>query len=76
MFCCCYIHRVYLFSQFVVDSEPEGKSAKRKPGEKKIQGFDRGLTPEKIIGATDTSGKRLYFFISMQTRVVSRSRGG
>lgn len=43
-------------------SEPEGKMAKRKTGEKKVQGFDRGLTPEKIIGATDSSGTKLSPF--------------
>lgn len=41
-------------------SEPEmGKPAKKKAGDKKMQGFDRGLAPEKIIGATDSSGKRI-----------------
>lgn len=44
--------------------EKEKNSRKRKAEdnpkkgkeEKKIHGFDRGLEPEKIIGATDSSG--------------------
>lgn len=27
--------------------------------DKRAHGFDRGLTPERIIGATDTSGKTI-----------------
>lgn len=35
---------------------------KKKPEEKekKAQGFDRGLEPERIIGATDSSGDLMF----------------
>lgn len=39
-------------------AEADGKATKKGMGtEKRAHGFDRGLTPERIIGATDTSGK-------------------
>lgn len=41
----------------------EMKGAKRKNDEKKVHGFDRGLQPEKIIGATDSSGILIYDFL-------------
>lgn len=34
----------------------EAKPQKKLREEKKVFGFDRGLAPEKIIGATDSSG--------------------
>ena len=34
----------------------EAKSSAKKKSDRK-EGFDRGLVPERIIGATDTSGK-------------------
>lgn len=42
---------------FCLAGEADGKTVKKGVGtDKKVQGFDRGLTPERIIGATDTSG--------------------
>lgn len=40
---------------------PVPQSAKKKtPDEKKLQGFERGLEPEKILGATDSSGQLMF----------------
>lgn len=38
-------------------SQEGSKSQKRKTDDNKSHGFERGLEPEKIIGATDSSGK-------------------
>lgn len=40
-------------------STPTPEVTKKAKNEKKIVGFDRGLQPEKIIGATDSSGNYL-----------------
>lgn len=40
---------------------PDQKPAKKKlPDDKKLQGFDRNLEPERIIGATDSSGELMF----------------
>lgn len=39
-------------------SEPLDKSTKKKSDRK--EGFERGLQPERIIGATDTSGELMF----------------
>ncbi|XP_056632901.1 chromobox protein homolog 3-like [Diorhabda carinulata] len=38
----------------------DGKTVKKKTDEKKSLGFDRGLEPEKIIGATDSPGQLMF----------------
>lgn len=40
--------------------EPAKASKKKTTDEKKAQGFDRGLEPERILGATDTSGQLMF----------------
>lgn len=40
---------------------PDQKPAKKKlPDDKKLQGFERNYEPERIIGATDSSGELMF----------------
>lgn len=43
-----------------VPAEKAAAAKKKAPEEKKLQGFDRGLEPEKILGATDSSGQLMF----------------
>lgn len=55
------------------DQAPSDKAAsakKKQPDEKKLQGFERGLEPEKILGATDSSGQLLFLIKWKETDEV------
>lgn len=46
-------------------------SSKKGKDDKKSHGFDRGLEPEKIIGATDSSGNDFQDLFAKQFPAVS-----
>ncbi|XP_078138449.1 uncharacterized protein LOC139929048 [Centroberyx gerrardi] len=46
-------------SEASADSEEKGSKRKKEEGEK-ARGFGRGLQPERIIGATDSSGELMF----------------
>ncbi|CAB3220434.1 unnamed protein product [Arctia plantaginis] len=53
---------------------PDLKGAKKaKTDDKKASGFDRGLEPEKIIGATDSSGSRGTRLHPMKLAMMTRN---
>ena len=40
-----------------------GEGKKKKADDERPRGFDRGLDPERIIGATDSSGKSWFSYM-------------
>lgn len=50
--------------------QSDGKGAKRKNEEKKSLGFERGLEPEKIIGATDSPGKHFRKYLRKKKKIL------
>lgn len=43
-----------------IEQDKASAAKKKAPDEKKAVGFDRGLQPEKILGATDGSGQLMF----------------
>lgn len=43
-----------------IPADKPSAAKKKTPEDKKLQGFERNLEPEKILGATDSSGQLMF----------------